>query len=169
MKVVGEERETHVGFVWGKSKLSPQPPSSIPRLELCATVLAVEMAELIQEELDVNIDSVSVYTDGKVVLGYIYQAGAFMSMFTTGYNGFMSVQYLNSGTMCVTEYNPADYASRSVSASKLAQTTWFTGPGFLIQTTSSDSASPFVQLGGTRFGLSQNSSSGDELCYTTLE
>ncbi len=38
----------HVGFIMGKAKLSPE--QTVPRLELCAAVLAVELAELISSE-----------------------------------------------------------------------------------------------------------------------
>ncbi|KAK0135218.1 hypothetical protein N1851_028960 [Merluccius polli] len=51
LKATTEEGQTEVGFVFGKAKLAPQPDLSIPRLELCAAVLAVEIAELIVEEI----------------------------------------------------------------------------------------------------------------------
>ncbi len=35
-------------------------------------VLAIEMAELIQDELDLKLDAIKFYYDSKVVLGYIY-------------------------------------------------------------------------------------------------
>ena len=47
LKATTEEGQTEVGFVFGKAKLAPQPDLSIPRLELCAAVLTVEIAELI--------------------------------------------------------------------------------------------------------------------------
>lgn len=61
-----------MGLVMGKSKLAPQSEPTIPRLELCAAVLAAEMADLIHDELDLRLDSTKFYTDSKVVLGYIY-------------------------------------------------------------------------------------------------
>lgn len=48
----------HVGFVMGKSKLAPHPAQTIPWLELRVAVLAVEMYELIRDELDMKIDNV---------------------------------------------------------------------------------------------------------------
>lgn len=42
----------------------------MPRLELCAAVLATEISEVIKCKLDVPIDSFAFYTDSKVVLGY---------------------------------------------------------------------------------------------------
>lgn len=53
-----------------KAKLSPE--QTVPRLELCAAVLAVELAEFITSEIDVPLDDTTYFTDGKVVLGYIY-------------------------------------------------------------------------------------------------
>ena len=47
------------------------PELTIPRLELCAAVVAVELSELLTEELDMKIDRPTFYIDSKVVLGYI--------------------------------------------------------------------------------------------------
>lgn len=71
LKVVLEDGKTEVGFVMGKAKLAPQSEPTIPRLELCTAVLAAEMADFIQEELDLKLDAVKFFTDSKVVLGYI--------------------------------------------------------------------------------------------------
>ncbi len=60
-----------IGFVMGKAKLSPGPEHTVPRLELCAAVLAVELADLISAELDLQLDAITYYSDSKVVLGYI--------------------------------------------------------------------------------------------------
>lgn len=51
----------------GKVKLAPLPEHTIPRLELSATVLAVESVDLISFEIDID----TFFTDSKVVLAYI--------------------------------------------------------------------------------------------------
>lgn len=56
----------------GKAKLTPRPTHTIPRLELCAAALAVELADLVSGELDIHLNDTHFYTDSKVVLGYIY-------------------------------------------------------------------------------------------------
>lgn len=61
-----------VGFVMGKAKLAPQKGHTIPRLELCGAVLAVELADMIQRQMDFKLESTTFHTDNKVVLGYIY-------------------------------------------------------------------------------------------------
>lgn len=45
LKAVHEGGKVEVGFVMGKAKLAPQSAPTIPRLKLCAALLAVEMAD----------------------------------------------------------------------------------------------------------------------------
>lgn len=133
LKAVQEDGETHVGFVMGKAKLAPQSEPTIPRLELCAAVLAVEMADLIHEELDVRLDSTKFFTDSKVVLGYIFNESRRFYVYV--HNRVQRIRQTTKPDQwhyVRTDDNPADYASRSVPASLLAQTTWFTGPDFLL-------------------------------------
>lgn len=102
---------------------------TIPRLELCTAVLAVEMADLIQDELDLQLDAVQFYTDSKLVLGYICSESK--RFYTYVHN---RVQRICQSSKPVqwhyvrTEENPADHASRSLTPSQLEKTTWFTGP-----------------------------------------
>ncbi|KAI3365733.1 hypothetical protein L3Q82_000698 [Scortum barcoo] len=63
LRAVDTQGQYHVGFVMGKSKLAPRPAHTIPRLELCAAVLAVELYELISEEMDTVMDAVKFFTD----------------------------------------------------------------------------------------------------------
>eukprot|EP00064_Thunnus_orientalis_P000662 superscaffoldBa00000036_g663 len=72
LKVMDVEVKCHDDFIMGKAKLAPMSVHTIPRLELGAAVLAVEIAKLVASELDINPDSLKFYTDSKVVLGYIY-------------------------------------------------------------------------------------------------
>lgn len=132
LRTVQEDERVHVGFVMAKSKLAPQSEQTIPRLELCAAVLAVEMADLIHDELDLKIDSTKFYTDSKVVLGYIYNENRRFYVYV--HNRVQRVRQTTRPEQwhyVCTENNPADHASRSVTPSLLAQTTWFTGPDFL--------------------------------------
>ena len=62
------EGNIQTGFIMGKANL---PECSIPRLELCAAVLKVELGELISSEIDNGMKLKVYYTDSKVVLGYI--------------------------------------------------------------------------------------------------
>ena len=68
---LGYGTEQRLGFIMGKTKLAPKHGHTIPRLELCAAVLAVELYDLITREIDIKFDNVSFFTDSRVVIGYI--------------------------------------------------------------------------------------------------
>lgn len=132
LRAIDEDGNSNIGFVLGKAKLAPQCKPTIPRLELCGAVLAVEMAELILDEMDLKMDAVKFYCDSKVVLGYIHNEVKRFYVYVHN-----RVQRIRQSTKpeqwlyVPTEHNPADHASRAVSASNLAKTTWFSGPAFL--------------------------------------
>ncbi|XP_041427087.1 uncharacterized protein LOC121396314 [Xenopus laevis] len=132
LKVIDSESQVQIGFVLGKAKLAPCPELTVPRLELCAAVLAVDIAAFITKEIDTNIDSVSYFTDSRIVLGYICNEKRRFYVFVSN-----RVQRIRRSSLpeqwhyVSTESNPADLATRSVSAAHLKDTMWFTGPPFL--------------------------------------
>ena len=112
--------------------MSPRPEPTIPRLELCAAVLAVEMAELILDELDQKLDAVKFHCDSKVVLGYIFNESKRFYVYV--HNRVQRIRQTTSPQQwhyVPTDQNPADLATRSVPASQLANSRWFSGPDFL--------------------------------------
>lgn len=132
LKTADTEGNTHIGFVMGKSKLAPHPPHTIPRLELCAAVLATEMADLITDELDIDIHKVTFYTDSRIVLGYIHNTSRRFYVYVA--NRVARIRKSTSPGQwhfVSTEHNPADHGTRSVPASMLKETNWFKGPSFL--------------------------------------
>lgn len=132
MKSIQEDGQVDIGFIMGKSKLAPQSEPTIPRLELCAAVLAVEMAELIHDKLDLKLDSTKFCTDSRVVLGHMHNESKRFCVYV--HNRVQRIRQRTRPSQwhyVSTEDNPADYASRSVPAARLAQTTWFKGPAFL--------------------------------------
>lgn len=137
LKTTDENGQIHVGFILGKARLAPLTEPTIPRLKLCAAVLAVEMAELIVQEIDIQLDAITFYCDSKVVLGYIYNQSKRFYVYVHN-----RVQRIRQSTepsqwkYVPTEHNPADHASRSVQASQLTRTNWLTGPAFLYKSQS---------------------------------
>ena len=67
-----KDHDPCIGFVIVKTKVAPLPRHTIPRLELCAAVLAVDISQLATEHLDIELDDIKFYSDSKVVLGCIY-------------------------------------------------------------------------------------------------
>lgn len=134
LRVINESGNSHTGFVMGKAKLSPRPKHTVPRLELCAAVLALELADLISSELDMQIDATTFYMDSKVVLGYICnEPRCFYVCVSNRITRIRSSSHPPQWKDVSTEQNPADYATRSVVASRLSDTTWVTGPSLLDQ------------------------------------
>ncbi|KAI2645807.1 Protein CASC3 [Labeo rohita] len=132
VRVVARDGLREVGFVLEKLRLAPWPDLTVPRLELCAAVMAVEIAEVITKEIEMELNSVSFYTDSKVVLDYIHNQSRCFYIYVNN-----RVQRIKQFTKpeqwhCVpSDENPADHGSCSVPASKLLTTTWLTGPPFL--------------------------------------
>nr|XP_055053838.1 uncharacterized protein LOC129438965 [Misgurnus anguillicaudatus] len=132
LKVTDHDGMSHVGFVMGKAKLAPQTVLTVPRLELCAAVLAVEIAEKIIQELGIKPDTLLFYTDSKVVLGYICnETRRFYVYVSNRVQRIRKFTHPEQWRYVPTSQNPADVATRPVLACRLTETNWFTGPPFL--------------------------------------
>lgn len=134
LTVTEENGNSHTGFIMGKAKLSPRPEHSVPRLELCAAVLAVELADLIVSEIDLHIDATTFYTDSKVVLGYICNETRRFYVYVN--NRVIRIRrssHPQQWRYIPTDQNPADCATRSITPARLSETTWLTGPALLKQ------------------------------------
>lgn len=122
----------HVGFVMGKAKLTPLPEHTVPRLELCAAMLVVEPAELISSEIDMELDDTTFYSDSKVVLGYISNdTRRFYVYVSNRVQRIRNYSRPEQWQYVPTDVNPADIATRSVTAAHLSGTSWLHGPTFL--------------------------------------
>ena len=126
--------QPYVSFLFAKAKVTPKHAVSIPRLELCAAVLATTLAQTVEPELRdrIPIDSTTYYTDSKVALGYISNESKRFHVYVA--NRVHKIHKMSSPSQwkhVSTNENPADIASRSVPATQLSKTIWFKGPDFL--------------------------------------
>ncbi|XP_073499055.1 uncharacterized protein [Phyllobates terribilis] len=132
LKTVDSKQQSHIGFVMGKAKLAPLPELTIPRLELCAPVLAVALAEFITSEMDIDLKQTKFYSDSKVVLAYIYNKTRRFYIYVN--NRVLRIRrsvHPKQWHYISTDQNPADHATRAADASQLGSTTWFSGPKLL--------------------------------------
>ena len=129
---INPDGRAHVSFVFGKAKLAPAHATTIPRLELCAAVLAVETTQLILQEKVFPSSSITYYSDSKVVLGYITNESRSFYVYVSN-----RVEIIRRSTTpkdwryVPTHLNPADCATRSTKATNLTTSLWLTGPKFL--------------------------------------
>ncbi|XP_033729157.1 uncharacterized protein LOC117318260 [Pecten maximus] len=124
-------------FVMGKSKVAPRHGHTIPRLELCAAVMAVEIAETLTEELPLPRECVSFHTDSKVVLGYLNnRTHRFFVYVANRVSRILDFSTPEQWRYVSTEENPADQGTRYVRPSQLMTSSWILGPASLKSTLS---------------------------------
>ncbi|XP_078340696.1 uncharacterized protein LOC144627460 [Crassostrea virginica] len=134
LRAVDQHRKIRVGFVFVKSKVAPKHGHTIPRLELCASVLAVEVAEMLSHQLDLPLETVCYYSDSKVVLGYLYNTNRRFYVYVC--NRVARILKSSSPSQwhhVISEVNPADIGTRSCESAQLQESLWLKGPSFLYR------------------------------------
>jgi hypothetical protein len=124
-----------VGFVMGKCKLAPSHGHSVPRLELCAALLATEVGEIVTEALKVSFQAVNYYSDSRVVLGYITNTKRrFYNYVSNRVHRILSLSRADQWKYINTKTNPADIGTRGCSTlEQLGE--WISGPSTFSVTT----------------------------------
>ena len=110
LRVVNADSNIHCALVMAKSISAPIQSMTMPRLELSAAVVAMNMDSLLNRELRLSLEV--------------------SRLFRNIHEGSGPVQWGYVGT----KQNPTDYASRGLSAkAMLEDTKWSHGPEFLWQ------------------------------------
>ncbi|XP_038062578.1 uncharacterized protein LOC119733069 [Patiria miniata] len=114
--------------------MCPKRSISIPRLELTAAVLSVQLSKMVQEELRLPITDIVFWNDSTSVLQYIRNESRRLRTFVA--NRVARIQdatdesqwrYVNTAS------NPADEGSRGLSAERMIKDgRWLKGPQFLM-------------------------------------
>ena len=116
----------------GKSRVAPTKVTTIPRLELTEAVISVKISVLLTAELEYGNVKEFFWTDSKVVLGYIgNQARRFQTFGANRIQRICTHTTPQQWKHVKTEDNPADHASRGLTADELKSSNWFSGPEFL--------------------------------------
>ena len=76
----------HCNFIMGKARVTPKKFVSIPRLELVAATLSVKMAKFLRKKLNIDCLQETIWSDSKVVLGYIRNATKKFKIFVDSAN-----------------------------------------------------------------------------------
>lgn len=125
-----------VNLVCSKSRVAPVKVISIPRLELCAALLGVELAHTVIKatENEIKIDKIFYWCDSTIVLSWISSESSKLKTFVA--NRVSKIQTFSHSYQwryIPTDMNPADYISRGVDPEETQQLdSWFFGPKFLL-------------------------------------
>ena len=134
----------HTVLMLGKSRVAPVKPTTIPRLELTAATVSVQVAQHLLNELDISIDNVTYHTDSTTVLHYIRSEKRRFPIFVA--NRVRLIRDFSEPTQwryVRTNENPADPASRGLDGQQLLNSDlWFKGPEFLRKDDSTWEADP---------------------------
>ena len=133
LRLVNDEGQCHCSLVMSKARVVPLKPITIPRLELSAAVVSVKISSMLQQELNFSDAEEMYWTDSKIVLGYIANDSRRFHVFVANRLQLINEHTVQSQWRHVdTKENPADIASRGISADELLQNSeWFNGPSFL--------------------------------------
>ena len=117
-------------FLLGKARVTPLKPVTIPRLT--AALVSVKVGQTLQEELEYDKVDEFFWTDSKVVLGYINNdARRFHTFVANRVQQIRDHTSLKQWFYIDTKNNPADDASRGLSAKSLVERRhWINGPAF---------------------------------------
>lgn len=136
LRLVDHNDQVSSTLVMAKSRVTPSKPITVPRLELTAATVSVKVSSFLCKELEYNEVRQFFYTDSKVVLGYISNTSKRFHIFVANrvqkirdYTAPENWRYIE------TDQNPADIASRGLTAQELVESKlWWKGPRFLSTT-----------------------------------
>ncbi|XP_063543228.1 uncharacterized protein LOC134751714 [Cydia strobilella] len=135
LRVIDAEGLIRVSLVSCKTKVSPIKQISIPRLELCGAVLLAKVLVEVSEVLDVEKSNIHAWTDSEVVLAWLSSHPSRWKTFIGNRcSEILTATSRSQWSHVKSEQNPADCASRGISAFELSNfELWLTGPAWLKQ------------------------------------
>ena len=135
LRLTNAEGQIHVSFLMGKARVASLKLMSTPRMELTAAVVSVNVPSMLSKELKYKETEALYHTDSTVVLGYINNEARRFHTYVGN-----RVQYIRDRSKpeqwrhVAGEVNPADEASRGLTATELLQNSrWFVGPEFVAR------------------------------------
>ncbi len=133
LRLVNASGQVHVSFLMAKARVAPIKVMSIPRLELTAAVISVNVSSMLTKELAYDSNEQFFHTDSSVVLGYVNNdARRFHTYVGNRVQRIRDLSEPNQWYHVAGNKNPADKASRGLTPKELTDDEeWLHGPDFL--------------------------------------
>lgn len=133
MRAILNDKRVIVQLLCAKTRVAPLKQQTLPRLELCAALLAAELVQRIKTDLQLQNQRIFIWTDSEIVLSWINTQSSLYNTFVANRVSKIQALTLPSQWRHVgSKNNPADIISRGLSARKFADCNlWLYGPLFL--------------------------------------
>jgi len=132
LRAISKEGQISCSLIMGKARVTPIKQTTIPRLELSSAVTSVCNTDVIKQELEIETLREYYWTDSQVVLACISNDAKRFHTFVAN-----RIQRIRQSTSperwrhVSSDKNPADQASRGLTATQLEESNWLKGPTFL--------------------------------------
>ncbi|CAK1597725.1 unnamed protein product [Parnassius mnemosyne] len=122
-----------VQLLTSKSKVAPIKPTTIPRLELCGSLVAARLCNKVLTSLTLHISKCRFWCNSTIVLGWLKTPPTNLKSFVR--NRVHEIQECTEGhtwSYVPSKDNPADLVSRGLKADLISGSElWWSGPPFL--------------------------------------
>jgi hypothetical protein len=135
LRSIDVERKITTRLICSKSRVAPLKRPSLPRSELCATMLLADMYQASLKALKLSFNNTKFWTDSMIVLAWLRSPAVRWKTFVANrVSHIQETTNIEDWNHVNSKDNPADLVSRGVEANLLRDLSlWWNGPNWLQQ------------------------------------